>query len=403
VTILGQRIQLDPNNVQASFFERCAGTARFVWNHGLARWQELYNGGEKPSWQQLNTELNARKADDFPWMAELPWKVTNQALADLGAAFGHFFRRIKAGNSKPGYPRFKKRGRCLEGFAIEARALTFDGRRVRVPKLGWLRMRETLRFPGKVLSARFTKHVDHWFVSVQVEVDHSRWSYPHACKTHAVCGIDLGVRDLAVLSDGAKVEAPRALRFHEKRLKRLQRELSRRTKGGKNWRKTKARIQRVHERIANIRSDVTHKLTSRLVRDFRWIGIEDLNVSGMLKNHHLAKSVADASMSEMRRQLTYKAPLAGSEVVMVDRWFPSSKMCSDCGHVVESLPLSVRKWSCPGCGVVHDRDVNAAVNLRNIAAARAVTACGEGSADVGLMAVVKLSSAKQEAGRYVFT
>jgi putative transposase len=387
--ILAHRIRLDPNNVQATFFERCAGAARFVYNWGLARWKELYTAGEKPSWQKLNAELNARKAVEFPWMRELPWAIANRALADLGNAFSHFFRRVKLGQ-KLGYPRFKSKKRHEPAFAIEGRALQFDGKRVKIPKLGWLRMREPLRFPGKVLSARFTKHAGHWYVSIQVEVDESRWSYPHCCETQAAIGVDLGIVDLAVLSTGERVKAPRILRVHETKLRRLNKELSRRKKGGRNWNKTKARLGRLHERIASIRRDAIHKLTANLVRRFRWIGVEDLNVTGMARTR-LAKSVMDAAMAEVRRQLAYKASLAGSHIVVADRFYPSSKTCSACGVIYTDLALGERRWTCSACGTEHDRDENAAKNLEALAAAQAVAACRHGSTDAGRKTGAKLS------------
>lgn len=403
MTVLGQRIRLDPNNVQATFLERCAGTARFAYNWGLARWKEQYAAGNKPSWWSLNAELNATKAVEFPWMGELPWAITNKALADLGSAFTHFFRRVKQGGKpggKLGYPRFKKKGRVREGFAVEGRALAFVDKQVKIPKLGWVRTQQELRFPGKILSARFSKRASHWYVSVQVEVDETSWSYPHRCETQAVVGVDLGVRDLAVLSTGEKIEAPRGLRRLEARLRMLNKELSRRTRGGTNWKKTKLKLARLHERISNVRRDVTHKLTTALVHRFAVIGIEDLNVAGMVKNRRLAKSVSDAAMSEVRRQLAYKAVLAGSEIVVADRFFPSSKTCSDCGHVLAALPLSTREWSCAVCGSVHDRDVNAAVNLKKMALTLKATACRQGSSG-SEPSRTKLSPG-QEVGSLVF-
>ncbi len=376
--ILGQRIRLDPNDVQASFFDRCAGTARRIWNDGLDRWQKLYAAGEKPNWRKLNAEINARKKTDLIWLKEIPWAVPNRALSDLGNAFSHFFRRVKNKDPKAGYPCFKKRGRCRESFAIEGRALQFDGKRVEVPKLGWVRTRQEPRFPGKVLSARFSKHSGHWYLSVQVEVDDS-WVYPHRCETQAVVGVDLGVKDLAVLSTGEKIEAPRALRAHEIALRILNKELSRRTKGGANWKKTKAKLARLHERIGNIRHAVTHELTAGIVQRFRTIGVEDLSIKGMARGLRLGKSVMDAGMAEVIRQIDYKAELAGCVVVKADRWFPSSKTCHVCGIVRDSLPLGIRQWTCE-CGAEHDRDVNAAINLREMAAARAVTTCCPGSA-----------------------
>ena len=395
ITILGQRIRLDLNNVQTTFFERCAGTSRFVYNWGLDRWKAQYEAGGKPSWVSLSSELNACKTTEFPWMIKLPWAVPSTALSNLGNAFSNFFRRVKSGQ-KPGYPRFKSKKRNKAAFAIEGRALRFDGRRVKIPKLGWVRARQEIRFPGKILSAHFTKHAGHWYVSIQVQVSDS-WSYPHRCETQEAVGVDLGLRDLAVLSTGERVEAPRILRAHETRLRRLNKEMSRRVIGGRNWQKTKTKLSRLHERISNIRKDVTHKLTARLVRDFRRIGIEDLNVKGMMANHHLAKSIADAALSEIRRQLMYKAPLAGSEIIVADLWFPSSKLCSDCGTRREGpLPLSIREWVCEACGVVHDRDINAAINLRT--AALAGIACCQESSGSGLTAKTKLSLGQESSG-----
>jgi len=396
--ILGQRIRIDPNNVQASFFERCAGTARFTFNMGLARWKEMYEAGEKPRWQGINAEFNARKADEFPWMKELPWAIPNNALQSLGNAFSHFFRRVKAGE-KPGYPKFKKKGRCQESFAIEARALTFDKRRVRIPKLGWIRICQELRFPGKILSARFTKRAGHWYVSIQVEIDENQWSYPHRCKTQAAVGVDRGLVDLAVLSDGTKVRTPRVLRGYEARLRMLNKELARRREGGKNRRKTKAKLARLHERIANIRRDVTHNLTADMVEKYRWIGIEDLAVKGMARTC-LAKSVMDAAMAEVGRQLAYKAELAGGTIVVANRWYPSSKLCSSCGVIYADLRLGERCWTCDACSTEHGRDVNAAKNLEKLAAAQAVTACRQESAGSGSTTGVKLPLG-QEPGSYV--
>jgi putative transposase len=379
---------LDPNNVQVTFFERCAGTSRFAFNWGLARWQATYAAGGKPNWRALNAELNARKATDLTWMKEIPWAVSNNALQDLDNAFSHFFRRVKLGQ-KPGYPRFKSKKRSTPSFAIEARALRFDGRRIKLPKLGWLRTREALRFPGKILSARFTKRAGHWYVSIMVEIDESRWSYPHRCETQAAVGVDRGVVDLAVLSSGERVEAPRVLRQYEDKLRRLNKELSRRIRGGQNWQKTKAKLGRLHERIANIRRDVTHKLTTSIVRRFRWIGIEDLCVKGMARTR-LAKSIMDAAMAEVGRQLDYKAPLAGSTIVRADRFYPSSKTCSACGVVYADLVLGERRWTCDACGAEHDRDENAAKNLEALAAALAVAACRQGSAGPDLQIETKL-------------
>ena len=395
--ILGQRIRLDPNNVQATFLERCAGAARRIWNVGLDRWQKMYEAGEKPSWRKINAEVNARKNTDLAWLREIPWAAPNNALQDLGNAFSHFFRRVKAGE-KPGYPRFKSKKRATPAFAIEGRALTFDGKKVKIPKLGWVRVRQELRFPGKVLSGRFSKKSGHWYLSVQVEVEGS-WIYPHACETQAIVGMDLGVKDIAVLSNGTRVPAPRVLRRLEGRLRMLNKQLARRTKGGANWRKTKEKLAKLHERIVNIRKDVTHNLTASIVRQFRFIGVEDLCFKGMARTR-LAKSVHDAAMSEVLRQIDYKAQLAGGVVVKAGRWYPSTKTCSSCGFVNKAVVLGIESWVCPACGAVHDRDDNASINLRNLAAAHAATACCPGSSGSVDVDGVKLPVG-QESSSYV--
>ena len=392
---LSHKIRLYPNNIQATYLARAAGTARFAYNWGLARWKALYEAGEKPSWQKLNAELNAIKRSAFPWMLDVTKWAPNKALNDLGDAFRHFFRRARNGSRRKGYPRFKKKNCSPDSFYVAGAKLSFEGHKIRIPKLSWVRMAQPVRFPGRIVAARFTKHAGKWFVSVQVEVDEF-WIYPHRCENQAAVGVDLGLVCLAVPSNGEPTDAPRALRFYEKRLKRLQRELARRTKGGANWNKTKLRIQRTHERIANIRRDVTHKLTASLVGRFRWIGIEDLNVRGMLANRYLAKSAADAALAEVRRQLEYKAPLAGSTIIGADRFYPSSKRCSSCGHVLEHLSLSVRRWRCPSCLIEHDRDKNAAKNLEQLAAGHAVKARGAGSSGDACVSVVKLPSMKRE-------
>ncbi len=208
--------------------------------------------------------------------------------------------------------------------------------------------------------------------------------------------MDLGVSALATLSTGDTITGPKAHTALLKRLRRVSRSLSRKQKGSSNRNKAKAKLARLHARIANIRSDALHKLTSDLTRRFHTIGIEDLNVCGMMANRHLARSIADMSFHECRRQLEYKADQRGGQVVVADRWFPSSKMCSVCGAVQKAMPLSTRQWICPDCGVHHDRDVNAARNLAHYAVSSTVSACGEEGAGSGRKTGVKPASVKQE-------
>lgn len=385
--ILAHKIALDPNVEQAVYFARACGTARFAWNWALSEWQRQYKEGGKPSEAALRKQLNTAKREQFPWMLEVTKVAPQQAIKNLGAAFKRFFE------GKAKYPRFKKKG-IHDSFRAEngPGTFAFDEKRIKLPVVGWVKMREILRLEGKILSATVSRVADRWFVSVTVEVAHQ----VPVRENQAVGGVDLGVKALATMSDGGAVEGPKALRSNLKKLRRLSRSLSRKVKGSANRRKAKAKIARLHARISNIRKDGLHKLTTELVNRFAVIGIEDLNVKGMMANGKLSRAVADMGFHEFRRQLDYKAAMAGTRIVVADRWFPSSKTCSDCGHVVPTLPLSVRDWVCPACGSVHDRDRNAAINLMNIAASSAVTACGAGSSDGGLAPVVKLSAMKQE-------
>ena len=391
--IIAHKIALDPNAGQESYFARACGTARFAYNWALAEWKRQYLAGEKPSEASLRRKLNSLKDEQFPWMREVTKNAPQQAIKNLGAAFKNFF----AGTGQ--YPQFKKKGQH-DSFRADngpdkdhPNAVEVDGKCVKLPIIGWVKMREPLRFCGRVKSAVVSRTADRWFVSLSVEIEH----VPPIRENQAVVGVDLGIKALATLSDDAPpVESPKALRRNLKKLKRLSRSLSRKVKGSANRRKAKVRIARLHARIANVRGDALHKLTTDLVRRFDIIGIEDLNVRGMMANGHLARAVADVGMSEFGRQLTYKAAMTGASIVVADRWFPSSKTCSDCGHVHAGLTLSDREWVCEECGVIHDRDRNAAINLMKFAASSAVTACGEEGSDVGPVAAVKPASAKQE-------
>jgi putative transposase len=391
--LIAHKIALDPNNVQTSYFARAAGTARFAYNWALAEWQRQYQAHKadpthpRPSQEALRRQLNAIKRKLFPWMLKVTKSAPQMAIIQLGTAFQNFF------SGRARYPRFRKKG-VYDRFTLTNDQFSLDGSGIRIPNLGWVRMHETLRFTGKIMSATVSRVGDRWYVSVCVDTDNSH--LPQAENQGAV-GVDLGVSMLATLSTGEpQVPGPKAHQALLGRLRRLSRGLSRKVKGSANRKKAKAKLARLHARIANIRSDALHKLTTDLTSRFDTIGIEDLNVSGMVKNRHLARAVADMGFSEFRRQLEYKAGMRGGIVVVANRWFASSKTCSDCGHKIDQLPLSVRQWACPACGVVHDRDRNAARNLRNMAVSSTVSACGEEGSGGSRKAAVKPASVKQE-------
>jgi putative transposase len=370
--LIAHRIALDPNNVQATYLARAAGVARFAYNWALSEWQRQYVARQTdptlpaPSQLALRRLLNAIKREQFPWMLDVTTCAPQMAIIQLGEAFKNFFAH------RARYPRFRRKG-VNDRFTLTNDQFRVDGKRFHIPKLGPVRMREALRFTGRIVSATVSRRADRWHVSITIDATDA--SLPPAENQGAV-GIDLGVSVLATLSTGEQWPGPRALRSLLDRLRRLSRSLSRKVKGSRNRDRAKRHLARLHARIANIRCDGLHKLTTSVARRFHTIGIEDLNVKGMLANPRLARAIADMGFHELRRQLSYKATWCGGHVVVVDRWYPSSKTCSCCGCQLQELPLGTRSWTCPGCGVHHDRDVNAAVNLMNMAMSSIATACG---------------------------
>ena len=420
--LMAHKIALNPNNAQATYFARASGTARFAYNWALDEWQRQYeawkadNSRPKPSQAALRRQLNALKREQYPWMLEVTKNAPQMAIIQLGEAFKNFW----AGRAK--YPKFRKKG-VHDRFTLTNDQFSIDGRRIRIPNLGWVRMRESLRFTGKIMSATLSRVADKWFVSITVDTEDSP---KRRAENQGAAGVDLGISALATLSTGEKVIGPKPHRALLKRQKRLSRRLSRKHKAAKaklglaanapipkglrlpvseNAKKAKATLSRLHARIANIRKDALHKLTSEITRRFHTACIEDLNVRGMLKNRRLARSIADMSFFEFRRQLEYKAGRRGGMVVVADRWFPSSKTCSVCGTIQEEMPLAVRQWTCPDCGASHDRDVNAARNLlalglaalsRSTASSAGCEACGEEGAGSARKSRAKPASMKQE-------
>jgi putative transposase len=392
--LIAHRIALDLSDKQATYMARASGTARFAYNWALAEWGRQYaawkedNTCPKPNQMALRRQLNRIKRTKFPWMQEVTKCAPQLAIMQLGQAFQNFF----AGRAK--YPTFRKRG-VHDRFSLSNDQFQVEDSRIRIPHLGWVRMREPLRFTGKILSATISRVADRWFVSIAVDTIDARPPLPEAENQGAV-GVDLGVKALATLSTGEAIPGPKPHKALLNRVRRLSRSLSRKQKSSRNRDKAKAKLARLHARIAAIRQDALHKLTTELTRKFHTIGIEDLNVKGMMKNRRLSRSLADMSFFEFRRQLEYKADWRGGQVVVADRFYASSKLCSMCGEKLETLPLTVREWTCPHCGTNHDRDVNAAINLRNTAVSSTVSACGGEGAGRRRKTKTKPAPVKQE-------
>lgn len=353
---LSHKMRMYPTPSQENYFRQACGVARSTYNWALEHWQKQYKAGEKPSAYGLKKLFNSIKGTERPWVYDVTKTACERAFTDLENAFkGFFAKRTK-------YPTWKKRGQ--RGSFYLGDRFKLDSLKIQIPKLGWIRLSESLRLKGRVLSATVSRTADRWFVSIAVELSET----PRAVgESQATVGVDLGITSLATLSTGEKVEPPKALQQAEKRLKKAQRVMSRRKKGSANRRKAANRVAKLHYQVKCLRDDFANKLTTGLVERFGTIVIEDLNVAGMVKNHCLAKSVSDRSFGEIRRQLTYKAALYGRTLVVADRWFPSTKTCSDCGFVNRTVVLGVKSWICPSCGVIHDRDHNAAINLSNLA------------------------------------
>lgn len=372
----GYRVELDLNNAQVTACRKHAGAARWAYNYGLRRKQEAYQAGSKtPTAIDLHREINALKSST-PWMYEVSKCAFQEGLRDLDEAFKHFFRKCrlkKEGQWKGtcGYPKFKHKKKAIGGARFTGTMKLYPDA-IQLPRLGLLRLKERDFLPMnvKVKSATISEKAGRWYVSIVVQTEQ-----PEPTKaTGAAIGVDLGIKTLAVISDGRAFENPKALRKKISALKRASRRHSRKKKGSKNREKAKHRLARMHARIANVRQDALHKVTSALVAKTKpdaerpsVIVLEDLNISGMLKNRKLSRAIADVGMYEFKRQVLYKAAFAGVQVKLASRWEPSSKTCHACGWVKEDLTLALRVFVCEDCGMVMDRDLNAAYNLAALA------------------------------------
>ena len=369
----GYRAELDLNNAQITLARKHCGAARYAYNYGLRRKQEAYKAGQKtPSAFDLHKELNALKKTDIPWAYEVSKCAMQEALRDLDNAFKHFFRKValkKEGKwkGKCGYPRFKSKKKALGGARFTGTIHVYPDA-IKLPRMGLLRLKEQDYLPMnvKIGSATMSEKAGRWYVSICV---HEEQAEPIPA-TGQVIGVDLGIKTLATCSDGRTFDNPKALRKKLNALKRASRQHSRKKKGSQNRRRAQRKLAKMHARIANVRRDALHKATSALIAKTkpesqrpRVIVLEDLHVTGMLKNRKLSRAIADVGLYELRRQIEYKAASAGVAVQTVSRWFPSSKTCSGCGTVKEELALSERTFVCEDCGLSIDRDFNAACVL----------------------------------------
>lgn len=393
---IAHKIELMPNNKQKTYLRKAIGCARLAYNWGRAEWERRYKEGEKGiKARNLRKEFNAIKQEQFPFVKEVTKWATDGAFEDLQSAYNNFF------NHQANYPNFHRKhdgggsfymGGCDVVLSETNRSLKHltgvehntKGKHqyLSFPHLGFVKMAEHLRFNGHINHVRMSQAGNRFYASFSMEITEEEYNrtHPNATidKKKRIVGIDMGIHNAIVLSDGIKIEDPKPLKKKLRKQQRLSRQLSKRqhartkqerlqgVKKSNNYKKLSIRLGNLDRQIANIRRDFSQKLTTILTTHYAEIAIEDLNVKGMTKNHRLARSVSDVAMGELRRQIEYKAKLNGVSITKADRFYPSSKTCSKCGAIKQNLTLKERIFVCPNCGMEIDRDYNASLNLLSL-------------------------------------
>ena len=397
--LLAHKIALRPTFKQVRYFRGCSGAARKAYNFGLGRYKEILEAGGKLDHNAIAREFTALKATEFAWCYDFSSTATSDAFVNLKEAFSNFFSSRKGARkgAKMGFPKFKRASDPRSFTATtKPKDAVFSGKKIKLPKIGWVKMTEELRFSGTAKRVTISERAGEWFASILVETP----APEKLMQTEESVGVDLGVKSFAVLSrelGGEKVfTGPKAHKAKLARMRRLSRKLSKRAPKSKNRDKARLKLAKLHAKIADIRKDFLHKLTTKLAKTFKNIGVENLNVKGMSKNRRLARSVMDQGFYLFKQMLDYKTKLYGSIMVEAGRFYPSSKTCSSCGCIKETLKLSEREYRCENCGFVCDRDENAARNLENLAATSAASASGEPQTPPRRKARVGKGSVKEE-------
>lgn len=358
------KTELKLNNKQRTIMAKHAGVARHAYNWGLVVCKEILNYNQNnpenkqkfPSHIDLHKRLVAEVKSQHEWYYEVSKCSPQQALRDLRTAWDRCFNQI----AKP--PKFKKKNQ-KDSFYLEGN-FQIKGNKIKLPKIGWVKTYE--KFIPSILVKKsgsncvISKRANKWFISYKVDYEPEKVEHPYGR-----VGCDIGIKTLATLSNGLVFPNIKAYKTAKKKLAHLQRELSRKVKGSSNYKRASKRVAKLHYRVSCVRKDAIHKLTHYLTKNHSEIVIEDLNVSGMLKNHRLASAIADCGFYEFRRQLEYKKDWYGAILHIVDRWFPSSKTCSNCHEIKSDLKLKDRTFNCSHCGLSIDRDLNASINLEN--------------------------------------
>ena len=435
---IAHKIELAPNNKQKTYFRKAFGVARLAYNWGIAEWQRRYKAGEKCSYVEINNAFNAIKGDQYPFVYEVTKYACSQAIRNVATAYKNFFENLKKG--KVSYPQFKRKKDnqgsfyiCNDGIKLSdvntnSKAFSkmthntkLKRQYLRIPNLGCVKMMQRVRFIGKINSVVISQEGGKYFASFSMLIteDEYKRTHPHIKEIHKdeSAGVDVGIKSALMLSDGIFIESPKPLKQNLRKIKRLSRQLSKRThartkqerldgkKKSNNYRKLSVKLSNAQRRVANIRRDFTQKVTTILTTHYGQIALEDLNVKDMVKNHRLAQAVSDVAFGELSRQIEYKSKNNGISIKKADRFYPSSKTCSICGNIKHELTLKDRTYRCDKCGAVIDRDYNASLNLLGLLSNTKIGASGSEFTPVDLTALLsrfkrnRIITSKVEAGR----